>query len=614
MNNSQKGFVVPLIIALVVLLLAGGVTYVVVKNKASSVNSNTLTTVTPTPEISNNPAVRPALSISVPKGGESFTPGQVVAITWAAPGYELTKSVNIYLLRTDETASTLLATNVPNNGRYAWTVPSTTKSASYVISVHIPDGDGNDSIDNASAASSGWFTITATAAAKVSVSIDRNSLTSTSAFPIITGSASNVSSLDVHIQGYLPAKGEVNDLYAGTVPVVNGRWSFTPSASNAAFAGPQGLSSGSYSIVVGQSSASKVVTGTLTVNLSSQVSIVPDISIVSPVGGEIWQAGSSQSVKVSVSGDPCKVGNYISISLTPSNPINGNQVEIGAAGPNPSGGIQTIPVTISSTQMPGKYYVYTDLSYVPPVDNSGDSQRPVGCQLAGGLQAYDYSANYITISPAAGSATIVDKVLPDASVNALYQQTINTTGFSAPGLVWSVIHGSLPPGITLDRPVFACIPEAQTCDTNKETYTATVHGFPTTPGAYSFTIQATNGSQTATDPYFFLNVTPNNESKQGMMGTVSAYGCGAPQTSNQCTSNSISVGGASVVIKAVVLDANGNPVSSQITSAVSADQNGNYKVSLSPGNYMACMNYNCSNVVRVISGTYAVADVTIPGQ
>lgn len=99
-----------------------------------------------------------------------------------------------------------------------------------------------------------------------SATIDQNSLATTSSFPTITGTATNASTLSIDIDGYFPAKGNTVALYNGTVSVVNGHWSFTPSKSNAAFGGPQGLGAGTYSVVVGQTEASSLTTGVLVVN------------------------------------------------------------------------------------------------------------------------------------------------------------------------------------------------------------------------------------------------------------------------------------------------------------------------------------------------------------
>jgi hypothetical protein len=102
-----------------------------------------------------------------------------------------------------------------------------------------------------------------------------------------------------------------------------------------------------------------------------------------------------------VTGDSCKIGNYIAIYLTQSNPANGNLVVIGAGSPNGTSGIKTIPVTIPTTQTPGNYLIYANLDYVPPTASSGTYTTSTTCQPTPGvqgLQAYDYSDNYFALT------------------------------------------------------------------------------------------------------------------------------------------------------------------------------------------------------------------------
>jgi hypothetical protein len=68
--------------------------------------------------------------------------------------------------------------------------------------------------------------------------------------------------------------------------------------------------------------------------------------------------------------------------------------------------------------------------------------------------------------------------LPDATVGAPYSQTVSGTGGKGP-YTWSVVTGSLPPGLTLD------------------TGTGEVSGTPTTAGSFPFTVQATDSASPA---------------------------------------------------------------------------------------------------------------------
>jgi hypothetical protein len=94
-------------------------------------------------------------------------------------------------------------------------------------------------------------------------------------------------------------------------------------------------------------------------------------------------------------------------------------------------------------------------------------------------------------SPAA-QATVNGQIMissPAALASAIatipYSQTLNYTGYPAP--VWSVLGGSLPLGLTLDQNA------------------GMITGTPTTPGSYSFTITADNGS-TSSSKTFALEI------------------------------------------------------------------------------------------------------------
>ncbi len=88
---------------------------------------------------------------------------------------------------------------------------------------------------------------------KSSATIYSNPVVSQSSFPVITGTAVNESSVVVDVETLPYATGDVAQiLYKEKVPVTKGKWSFTLSPSNAVKGGSQGLSPGSYNIVVSQ--------------------------------------------------------------------------------------------------------------------------------------------------------------------------------------------------------------------------------------------------------------------------------------------------------------------------------------------------------------------------
>lgn len=116
---------------------------------------------------------------------------------------------------------------------------------------------------------------------------------------------------------------------------------------------------------------------------SDATSGVPDINVVSPNGGEVWPAGSNQTVSVNVSGDPSQIGNLIEFYVVgqDNNPTLVQQVSFS------QGGIQSFYVKVPSYIIGGQYRLLAKL-YKLPAYSGGQTQ----------YQAYDYSDNYFTIT------------------------------------------------------------------------------------------------------------------------------------------------------------------------------------------------------------------------
>jgi len=179
MNPSTPNkLLIPAVIVIVALILVGGVYWIHYSQSVNQPQAINMQNVAPTPapvSSSQNPinasstsnqivskTVQP-IHVLFPNGGESFKTGDIVTIKWVAPGFGSAQPVNIYLMRTDETATAIIAKNVPNSGSYQWTVFA---PGSYIISVSIPDSNGLDSIDNPNSDSSdSAFTVTATSTA-----------------------------------------------------------------------------------------------------------------------------------------------------------------------------------------------------------------------------------------------------------------------------------------------------------------------------------------------------------------------------------------------------------------------------------------------------------------
>ncbi|MFH1170483.1 MAG: peptidoglycan-binding domain-containing protein [Candidatus Vogelbacteria bacterium] len=88
-----------------------------------------------------------------------------------------------------------------------------------------------------------------------------------------------------------------------------------------------------------------------------------------------------------------------------------------------------------------------------------------------------------------------------------YNQKLQAHGFSSGSLQWSIINGSLPTGFGLEKDYgpIPMVPPGQPWPAMPETYLATIGGvsrvWNLTPGVYTFTVQATNGTQTARQTY-----------------------------------------------------------------------------------------------------------------
>lgn len=87
----------------------------------------------------------------------------------------------------------------------------------------------------------------------------------------------------------------------------------------------------------------------------------------------------------------------------------------------------------------------------------------------------------------ASSLTITTTTLPDGELNAEYSERLERAGGAAP-ISWSVIDGTLPPGLSLDAE------------------TGELTGTPTTAGTYTFTIRATDDNGITATRHLSLTV------------------------------------------------------------------------------------------------------------
>ena len=112
----------------------------------------------------------------------------------------------------------------------------------------------------------------------------------------------------------------------------------------------------------------------------------------------------------------------------------------------------------------------------------------------------------------AAALTVTTSSLPGGTVGQAYSQNVAATGGSG-SYAWSVQAGALPPGLTL----------------SSGTPNATVAGTPSAAGTYSFTLQVTDGTQTASKALSIvvaeappppLTITTTSPLPQGRVGTA----------------------------------------------------------------------------------------------
>lgn len=150
MKNNSKGFIAPLLIAIIALLLAGGGYYL-----ANLPTAPTSTYSVPVSETSTNTVTEPPkenvvippgigrIQVTSPKGGEVWQIGSSYGISWA--NYVGTEPLTIALQTSPPTGQTsvrIIAQDVPaaSIGRHTWTVPAENTNNKYKVEIYPAGG------------------------------------------------------------------------------------------------------------------------------------------------------------------------------------------------------------------------------------------------------------------------------------------------------------------------------------------------------------------------------------------------------------------------------------------------------------------------------------------
>ncbi len=143
MKKSQKGFVVPLLIGIIALLLIGGGVYIYENEKVetSALVDNTTqqsNQAQQTNKQNSSPVpVKSSITVSSPNGQEVWVNGSQQTIRWTSKGVGAMQPVEINLERKGPTDTQFwnigtIATNQPGSGSYTWTVSSKDTTGSIV--------------------------------------------------------------------------------------------------------------------------------------------------------------------------------------------------------------------------------------------------------------------------------------------------------------------------------------------------------------------------------------------------------------------------------------------------------------------------------------------------
>jgi hypothetical protein len=319
--------------------------------------------------------------------------------------------------------------------------------------------------------------------------------------------------------GALPAGLGINSstgLFSGT-PLSAGPYSFTVTASYSG--GTSYTSQTTYSIYVPTANATVTVTPFTLPAFTAGTPITPvQLTAAGGGGSYTWAfaAGSQQDALVLsttgiLSGTPASGGSFpVTIVATDSFNNQGSystSFVVGGASSFlitttslPSGNTNaSYSTTLFESGGPSSGITWTILSgNLPPglqITSNNTTATISGTPTTAGPYSFVVQASNGTVSTpqqtlsiTIGTAFVITTTsLPNATAGANYSQTLYESGGPGNGVVWSVVSGNLPPGMSII--------------TNTGS-TGTISGTPTTANTYNFTVQAsyTSNGTTFTAP------------------------------------------------------------------------------------------------------------------
>jgi hypothetical protein len=267
-----------------------------------------------------------SVTVTSANGGENWVIGSVYPITWTSSN--LTGNVNILLSRDSGTNWETLFANTANDGTESWTVGGSTTSVALIKILSATDTGVNDTSDAV-------FNISDASARIIALSGDMafgNVAVGSSLSKILTITNTGSSALTVS---------------SIACPVgFSGNWSGSIGAGNSQSVtisfSPTSATSYSGTITVNSDKTS----GINTIACSGMGMVPPPLTLISPNGGESWNAGSKQVIRWSSN----NLTGYIKIEL-----LQGG-VSVKTISSRSSVSLGNYSWTISSTQSTGSNY------------------------------------------------------------------------------------------------------------------------------------------------------------------------------------------------------------------------------------------------------------------